>query len=237
MVKALKQNDVIYYNLYQALSNHVCPVCQCIAEATGRFLDNLMYEFVNDLRTRDRLRETKGFCREHSWALQRMGDPLGHSIIYADLIDSFLSTLDKKEVVAKRRKIPFAMSKGGECPVCLEEEEMENRYIYGLLASLKHEDFREKYRSSVGLCLPHFNLVSRQVSDKEVEALLHEVEINSLSKLSAELKEFIRKSDYRYARELPGEERDAWIRAVELWVGSLDLKKQSQSSFKNKEKS
>ena len=69
----MTNKDVIQYNLAEALAGATCPVCRCIAEATRRFLDNLMYEFVNDNQTRDRLRATKGFCREHAWTLQKMG--------------------------------------------------------------------------------------------------------------------------------------------------------------------
>ena len=61
--------------------------------------------------------------------------------------------------------------------------------------------------------------------DGEVQEFLIEVQLASLSQLSGELQEFIRKSDYRYAGEPPGDERDAWIRAVQLWVGALGLKK------------
>ncbi len=226
----MRKNDVIYYNLYQALSEKACSVCQCIDQATNSFLDNLLYEFVNDYRTRDRLRETGGFCYDHSWALQRMGDPLGQSIIYADLIDYILPRIEKGEVEKKKTLI----GKTHKCLVCIQEHDTKKRYIRGLLASLNDMDFRDKYRSSVGLCLPHYEMAFQQVTDGDVRAVLREVEIDSLTKLIAELKEFIRKSDYRYAGEPPGEERDAWIRAIELWVGSFNTKKQQRTILKPK---
>lgn len=228
------KNDVIHYNLAQALTGSTCPVCRCIAEATNRFLDNLMYEFVNDDRTRERLRATKGFCREHAWALQKMGDPLGHSILYADLIDSFLIHLGKKGLIGKHNSAAFVSGKEDHCLACREEKEMEQRYIFGLLRALNDGEFREQYRSSAGLCLTHYQLAERQATDGDLRATLREVQIDCLTKLSAELKEFIRKSDYRNVGEPPGQERDAWIRAVGLWVGMLNLEKEQRPTYHKK---
>jgi len=229
----INNNDAIQYNLTQALTGPTCPVCRCLAEATRRFLDNLMYEFVNDNQTRDRLRATRGFCREHAWTLQKMGDPLGHSILYADLIDAYRQHLEKKGLLSKIKSTKFGQGKEEECLACREEREMERRYIFGLLRALNNGEFREAYRSSAGLCLPHYQLAEQQATDGDVRATLREVQIDRFAKLSAELKEFIRKSDYRNVDELPGEERDAWIRAVGLWVGSPHVEKE-QRPFRHK---
>jgi len=40
-----------------------------------------------------------------------------------------------------------------------------------------------------------------------------------MTALSTELKEYRRKHNYRYAHEPYGAEKDAWIRAIELFVG------------------
>ncbi|HBR34114.1 MAG TPA: hypothetical protein DD734_05745 [Firmicutes bacterium] len=216
--------DSVTYNLEQALTEEGCPVCRCLTTMTRRYLENLLYEFVNDPRTRDRLRASAGFCREHAWTLQQMGDPLAHSIIYADLIDGFCQEL-RKTTNASRRSIPiFHPEKAEACPVCREETETEERYVVGLVKALHQKAFRQKYRQGGSLCLPHFRAAYGRARDGEVQDLLVEVELDYLSHLSGELQEFIRKSDYRYAGELPGTERDAWIRAVQLWVGPLGFK-------------
>jgi hypothetical protein len=57
-----------------------------------RYLDNQFYENVNSTKWRDQLRASLGFCYEHAWlgVDQRLGDALGYSIIYRDLINSVL---------------------------------------------------------------------------------------------------------------------------------------------------
>lgn len=219
----MKPKDVIIYNLEQALGDGECPLCRCLAEATKRYLTNLLYEFVNDPRTRDQLRAAGGFCHKHSWVLQRMGDPLAHSIIYADLIDYFCSELDQTSGLLRGGLSLLGAEKERACVVCQEEAAMEDRYVDGLLGAIRENTFRDKYREAGYLCLPHFRAAYDRARNKEGRAFLVEVQRERLSRLSAELKEFIRKSDYRYAHELPGTERDAWIRAVRFWVGPLDV--------------
>lgn len=215
----MKAKDVIVYNLELALEDSGCPLCHCLAKATKRYLANFLYESVNDPRIRDQLRAAGGFCREHAWVLQRMGDPLAHSIIYADLIDAFCAELDQTAGVKWGGPSRLAVDQERVCAVCREEAAMEDRYVDGLLGALRSGAFREKYRQTGCLCLPHFRKAYEPVRHKEAGAFLAEVQTAYLSRLSSELKEFIRKSDYRYAHELPGPERDAWIRAVRLWVG------------------
>jgi len=217
-------SDPIIYNLEQALSEGYCPVCRCLAMATARSLTNLLYEFVNDPMTRDRLRSSGGFCWDHSWALQQLGDPLAHSIIYADLIDGFCAELREKVASLRSGRFSFPAEKEQACPVCREESETQKRYVSGLLAAIHESAFREKYRKLGCLCRPHFRAAFSQARDGEVRSFLTEVQLERLSQLSCELQEFIRKSDYRYAGEPPGTERDAWIRAVRFWVGPFDLK-------------
>lgn len=212
-------SDPIVYNLEQALKEGCCPVCHCLAMATARSLTNFLYEFVNDPLTRDRLRTSGGFCRDHSWALQQLGDPLAHSIIYTDLIDGFCAELQERMAAPRNGRPSFPAEKEQTCPVCREESETEKRYVGGLVAAIHESAFREKYRELGYLCRPHFRAAYSQARDGEVRSFLAAVQLERLSQLSHELKEFIRKSDYRYAGELPGTERDAWIRAVRFWVG------------------
>jgi hypothetical protein len=220
----LAVKDTVTYNLEQALTEEGCPVCRCLATMTRRYLENLLYEFVNDPRTRDHLRASAGFCREHAWTLQQMGDPLAHSIIYADLLEGFSHELSKTTNVS-RRSIPiFHLEKVEPCPVCREEKETEARYVAGLVTALHKKAFRQKYQQGGYLCLPHFRAAHERARRGEGQEFLIQVQLEALAQLRAQLQEFIRKSDYRYAQELPGVERDAWIRAIQLWVGSLGYK-------------
>ena len=59
-----------YHSLREALAAPGCAFCRLVASAVDRYLRALLHESVNDPEVRERLRASRGFCREHSWQLQ-----------------------------------------------------------------------------------------------------------------------------------------------------------------------
>jgi hypothetical protein len=70
---------------------------------------------------------------------------------------------------------------------------------------------------SEGFCLYHLDLALNNPLDKKVEIMLRRHGLRRAEHLLAELKEFMRKSDYRFTKEQMGAEGDSWMRAV-AWV-------------------
>jgi len=88
-------NNPTYFALLEACQQPACPVCRLEQQATERYLDHLFYENVNDSGVRSHLRSSLGFCHEHTGLLlnHRLGDPLGMSIIYNDVLGRVLKRL------------------------------------------------------------------------------------------------------------------------------------------------
>ncbi|MDZ7271618.1 MAG: hypothetical protein ONB17_08370 [candidate division KSB1 bacterium] len=80
------ERHIGYFALLEALTKPGCAICRRQAEGARKALEALFYESVNDTRTRERLRRSGGFCKEHARLAAALGDPLGLSIIYRDLI-------------------------------------------------------------------------------------------------------------------------------------------------------
>jgi peptidoglycan/xylan/chitin deacetylase (PgdA/CDA1 family) len=79
---------------------------------------------------------------------------------------------------------------------------------------------QEAFAQSSGLCVSHMaRLLAHGRAHAHLPAILV-AQREHLHKLHDELCEFIRKQDYRFAREPYGSEADAWRRAVELFVGT-----------------
>lgn len=95
------RNNPTYFALLEACGKPGCPVCQLEQQATERYLDHLFYENVNDSGTRSQLRDSLGFCREHTELLldRGLGDALGMSIIYHDVLGSVLVENIQKEML------------------------------------------------------------------------------------------------------------------------------------------
>jgi hypothetical protein len=217
-------------------------------QSVERYLENQFYENVNSPPWRERLRGSLGFCHEHAWLAvdRRLGDPLGFSIIYRDLLNTILKRLDEGSSPASSprpwaalfRQVPeqtrsvmermlTAMTPTKRCPVCEHREENTKELLSVLVEGLGKAELTDALASSDGLCLPHLQRSLETIRDGapfEKLLLLHREILNGLN---AELEEFIRKNDYQ-VEESFGREGDAWLRAVALVVGRSRGKNQDR---------
>ncbi len=67
---------------------------------------------------------------------------------------------------------------------------------------------------------PHFCLALEMASEPAVANTLAEAELASLTRLAAELAEYVRKRDYRLREEPLGSEKDAPARAQDILAGA-----------------
>ena len=229
------------YQLLEACREPGCPVCRLEQRSVERYLDNHFYENVNSPRWREKLRASLGFCQEHAWLSvnQRLGDALGFSIIYRDIINHVHTELERgvSPAPARRgfgsllRQVPeqvralienmlTAITPRNGCPACEYREETTRSTLSILSEELKASKMKEALQVSDGLCLPHLRLTLEHVRDPSVCENLIAVHRAKLERLRAELGEFIRKNDYQLIEAGFGEERDAWLRAISMIVGS-----------------
>ncbi len=219
-------------------------MCRLRAQVAERFLDFLLWERVMDPDLRRELRQARGFCRDHAWALIRPGFSLGIAILYQDVLQDVLHSLD---AAAEQQPLPETRGRlsrlreaiGSQlppqtaaisasldpqaeqmCPACVQCQLMEDIYLDVLLDNLVVADsLVDAYASSDGLCLPHFRKAVRRVRHQPMlDALLH-AQRTVWERLNQQLGEVIRKNDYRYHDEPWGEEAGAWMRIVANLAG------------------
>jgi hypothetical protein len=217
-----------------------CPICRLEQDSVERYLDNQFYENVNSPKWRDRLRASLGFCKEHAWlgVNRRLGDALGYSIVYHDLLNSILRHWQDEESPAPpprgrtsfRRQVPepvrkmiervrTALTPGKVCPVCEHRDQTTHTLLSVLVEELKTPQMAKALQDSGGLCLPHLRRALDQIKNASEVAALLTVHREKLEGLRAELAEFIRKNDYQVIKEGFGKEGDAWLRAIGTVVG------------------
>ena len=199
-----------------------------------RYLDNHFYENVNSPTWRDQLRASHGFCHEHAWlgVSKRLGDALGFSIIYHDIVNNLLKSLtdDASATSAPRRRgsvlrnrveaMLAALTPRKRCPVCEHRDQVARDILSALQADLPTPEFTEALQASEGFCLPHLRLALGSINDAPVYEILITVHRTKLESLKNELAEFIRKNDYQVITEGFGGEGNAWLRAIGMIVGS-----------------
>ena len=228
-------SNILYYKLLEACRERGCPVCRVEAQSVERHIENQFYENVNSPKWRDRLRLSLGFCREHAWLAvdKRLGDALGFSIIYRDVVNSVLSRMEQEgdlprprlrqvpeQVRSMAEKLLYAITASRPCPICEYRDDTRLTILSVLVAGLKKQELVDALRASDGFCILHLQKSVEQVKDVSVSHALLTIHQERLEKLRAELMEFIRKNDYQAADEGFGAEGDAWLRAVTLVVGA-----------------
>jgi len=228
------------YNMMEACREPGCPICRLEQQSVERYLDNQFYENVNSPKWREGLRVSFGFCYEHAWlgVDQRLGDALGYSIIYHDIVNSILAHLEdaNRSPHAPRRRasflrqLPETVRKGIEnmldvltprkhCPVCDVRNHTTHTLLSALVTELAIPEFIQALESSEGLCLPHLRSTLEQVRDESTSEQLLQIHRHKWESLRTELSEFIRKNDYQAIKEGFGKEGDAWLRAIGMIVG------------------
>jgi len=229
------------YNLLEACREPGCPVCRLEGQAVERYLDNQFYENVNSTSWRNHLRASYGFCHEHAWlgVNKRLGDALGFTIIYHDIVKNLLPSLSDDgrptrstrgqgsvlgqaaESLRKRvERLLVSLTPPKRCPACEFRDETTRNLITALLEELPDSTMREALLASEGLCLPHLRLTLGHVRDRSVYEELLTIHRVKLEHLKEELAEFIRKNDYQVIQEGFGKEGDAWLRTIGMMVGS-----------------
>jgi len=203
-----------FYSLLDAFKERHCPICYLARKSVTSFLDDFLYEGINDPGMRDAIRNAGGFCEKHYWQLVSFGDPLGNAIILQDLLAVVQKTSPFGDIKADKKV-------GGECPSCQIFEDSEKRYSNVFVENFEYPELRSGFQNSCGLCLGHFASIIKFLN-KEQQAWLLAVEKQKLDALVDELSEFKEKFNYKRSAEGFGADRDVWIRAVEFLKGRSD---------------
>jgi hypothetical protein len=191
-----------FIHLCDAFDVAGCPICTLVEKACYRHLDHLFYESVNDVGTRERLAASRGFCNAHAHLALRVPNPdSGLAIIYADLL--------------RHPDQPATAT----CPVCDTARFTAHTALSELLRWFTDAELQTKYRPSFGLCLPHLRQARAEFPGHENLPALVAAEEEKLTALRAELQEYTRKLDYRFADEPKGREQTSWRRVVDKFTG------------------
>ena len=244
--------DLLQFNLERALGKEGCAICRLRQEAEARYLFSFLWEFVNDPGVREHLVNALGFCHAHAWQLQeteqnQFGSGLGTAIVYEDLMRHALANIGRLQAKrerswftrtrrllgerlapetgrARRRALPGGLVPREECRVCVTGRSTEQSHLQSLLDHCADTRFREQFRASDGLCLPHLRGALEIAEDDAARAFLMETAQEQVRTLANQLREYIRKHswDHRDEPKLP-EEQSAWIRAVEFFAGKKSV--------------
>ncbi len=222
-------------------SGHVCPICRMTLDAVDRLLHLLSLENVNDIETRQELRQSGGFCNRHSYQWAKLHDALGTAIIYEDLLREAERRIERGDFTPPKRAGLFGRSVTPAnpfqpCPLCEQQKEVETRIIADFAEGFATEGrFRQAYAAPLvaGLCLEHFRQSALKLEGPPLEelsrhqraklaatqAVLHQI----IDKMDAGRKLEGMSEEEKAAHRAIGEEREALTRAIWQMVGLEDV--------------
>jgi len=220
----ITRKDRLYSDLLEACAKPGCPLCRVSLAFVRRYLDNTMYERVNDCGVRAALRDARGYCNTHAWMLtEGHGVVLGTAIIQHDVLNTVLEAIDATPLGQGTRlhaqDILRRLRPTAECPACAHQRTMEDIAIQTLLKYLDDARLAAALDETSGLCLLHFSRTLELVEDAAQLQRLLRFQRQALEKLRDELAELIRKHDYRFINEGFGQEGDSWLRATGIVSG------------------
>ena len=222
-----------------------CPVCTVVLEEMERAMEAWNYEGFSDVESRHALIRSRGFCPLHTWQLAARHNTFQLALVYQEALTDMLSNLEREidqfqgvpsDAAEKsparhpwwrrrfRPRTPAA--EPGElyahCPFCKTRAKVEQRVVETLAELLPDQEMQALLRRSTGLCRLHLAQTAhaaQQHGRDSFQALLA-CQRECLERTAGELREQIRKHDYRFGHEPRGEEMTAWRRGAQLCAGN-----------------
>jgi len=232
-----------------------CPLCYLWTECEEHYLKHMLTnEVVMDPAFRGKVVAAGGFCNRHAHMLYRVihggdvEDGLGYALYMKDITRKIMEQLShlhenlSNNFKSSKSRMPFHRKRRDttaldniinydarrqQCPICEHLWSMNQIYLHTLVQMLDDdENFRVKFSSSKGLCLPHFASAMQIIHINKLKNPIHvakaliDAEIKNLQLIEHLLSEFIRKQGWEFRNEHPGEEVNANLLALNLLFGA-----------------
>jgi Family of unknown function (DUF6062) len=219
--------DIFGYDIVEGLRRSGCPLCRVEAIDDGRWMGSFWREGKQDANARRHFYAAGGFCRDHAWLLRRLvaAEAAGAAIadVYGSLADRDLAWLDKlRATLGRSRRRQPTLRRSERCPACVAFVDGSERKVQFFVDLLTEAEVRPHYRSSQGLCFAHLTRAVEHALETELDDVarfLLDDWRERLHAVRAQLAEFDRKRDYRFADEPKGAEQDSWTEVIRRYVG------------------
>ena len=237
-------------SLRAACEREGCPVCMVVLEYLERSIDNWEYEGFSDVRHRYELIHSRGFCPLHTWQLAQRSNAFRLGLIYNEILTDVEQKLDQdyrdlqvadstdskripslKKWWSKRfhRTVKTATNvnpRYDQCPFCRTRSNIEQRVVSTLVQQLRFEEMRLLLSQSTGLCLVHLAQARHQAEIEEptVSGHILACQLTCTRRVLEELRELVRKHDYRFLDEPRGNEMTSWRRGAEFCAGNRGVR-------------
>ena len=203
-------------------------ICECPLCIIERRLEEeaVEYELGPSMMEPDHREESnkKGFCKRHLEMMFETPNKLSLSLVldtHLREVRKKISALSDEKKGLLRKKKPSIKDTLESCMVCEKVNKTMERYCDVLAYMWKNdEEFKKKFDSSKGFCLPHFEMLLEKANGDFLRTLV-EKEEKELQRINDDIHKFTLKFDYRNRDMEWGNSKDAPKRSVEKTVGYI----------------
>ncbi len=231
--------------LRAAFGREGCPVCTVTFEYVELLIDSWEYEGFSDIEHRHELIRSRGFCPLHTWQLAQRSNAFRLGLIYSEVLADVVQELHHNYnrlatpdgAVSKHKSLFDGWWRRWrhqadehpahtQCPLCRSRATIEQRLISTLVQQLHAEEIRTLFSQSTGLCLLHFAQARQQAEAVDPPVLRHLLacQLTCIQRVLGEVRELVRKHDYRFSNEPRGNEMTSWRRAAQLCAGNRGVR-------------
>ncbi|MBN1864347.1 MAG: hypothetical protein JW808_05550 [Victivallales bacterium] len=218
----MNDKNISHIHLLDALEkSQICPLCDLTNASIQKYINDMLYESVNDPGLREKLAKNKGFCGLHGNLILKHGDALGIAMLHIDQIQILLDHLDSVgRFYSKITKYDHTgWTEHAGCIICELMADVEKRHIEVFINLIDDNVMRNYLETFSGFCARHFFRVFEKLNNPEHKKYLLNLHVGKYKSLLADLKEFCRKNDYRFRNEPSGKEADSWQKAIYVISG------------------
>ncbi len=204
------------------IMSRTCPICAAQSQAVFDFFTDWQYAIGRDEDARRAFRAARGFCWLHTWQFQQIAAPQGISEGYAPLVEGavlelrqWIGRTPQESAAALERLLPT----GESCPACRLLRQTAAAQVAQFITLITTPESQERYRHSLGLCLPHLQAVLHALPSPAIADFLLNEQANRLEEISEDMHSFVLKRTALRRGLLNTDERQAWLRALRQLSG------------------
>lgn len=206
-----------YFRIEDALGAVECPICHLVEGDIEKFFADLMYQNVNDISFRAQFRADGGFCNYHAYQFAAYNDGLAIALTHRAIL------VDKTAALGEKRQGWFsalAPPKLPHCIVCELAHNAEVKYLATMGEYLADAEFKTRFLSSHGLCIPHYEMLAERV--KSVPKWFKEFHTARYADILTKLDRYIASCNISLGAARPvlsGEEELIWREVIGILFG------------------
>ena len=142
-----------YFSFIESIKKDTCPICNLVNKNIDKYIEDLLYEKINDIGIRKKFKENSGFCNYHAHLFLKYNDGIAISLLNKDILIDKINSINKKPPLIKKLK------KKTNCQICELKKEYENHYLSIFSEFWNDEVLKNSFISNSFLCIPHLNML------------------------------------------------------------------------------